>query len=66
MTTADRTATISGDGGSGSESGPPLLHLRGTEYGFRVHGFWMGVDGRPGGGVAGRQADEDLGGCDHG
>ena len=65
MTTADPTGTISGDGGAASRYGPPLLHLRGTEYGLRIHGLRMAADGRHGAGAAG-PADAALGGCDHG
>jgi hypothetical protein len=65
MTTADPTATISGDGEVASRSGAPLLHLRGTEYGLRIHGLRMDADGRHGGGTAG-EAGPELGGCDHG
>jgi hypothetical protein len=65
MTTADPTGTISGDGGVASRSGAPLLHLRGTEYGLRIHGLRMAGRGPQGDG-AGGQADQELGGCDHG
>jgi hypothetical protein len=65
MTTADPTGTISGDGDCVSRSGAPLLHLRGTEYGLRIHGLRMAVEGRQGDG-AGGQADQQRGGCDRG
>jgi hypothetical protein len=44
----------------------PLLHLRGTEYGLRIHGLQMGADAPRGPAVDGRPGDEALGGSDHG
>jgi hypothetical protein len=53
MTTADRAgATLS----AGAAPAPPLLHLRGTEYGLRILGLRMN----------GPQADEDRSDGAHG
>ena len=63
MTTAHRGDTIGGNGGEGGHSRPPLLHLRGTEYGLRIHGLRIAADGPQGAGVNG---DGDRGRSDHG
>jgi hypothetical protein len=39
MTTVDRVDAICSTGDGWDPSGPPLLHLRGTEYGLRIHGL---------------------------
>ena len=56
MTTVDRVDTICSRGGDWNPSGQPLLHLRGTEYGLRIHGLRIEAGDR----------GEDLGGSDHG
>ena len=53
MTTADRAGLILSDGAA---AGPPLLHLRGTEYGLRILGLRMN----------GPQADGDRSESAHG
>jgi hypothetical protein len=63
MTTAHRGDTIGGNRGEGGHSRPPLLHLRGTEYGLRIHGLRIAADGPGGAGVNG---DGDRGGSGHG
>jgi hypothetical protein len=63
MTTAHRGDATYSQGGDGSHSRPPLLHLRGTEYGLRIHGLRVAVEGRHGAGVVG---DGELGRSDHG
>ena len=39
MTTADHTDSV-------TSSGPPLLHLRGTDYGLLIHGLRTASEGR--------------------
>jgi hypothetical protein len=63
MTTAHRGDTICSSGGDWDPSGPPLLHLRGTEYGLRIHGLRIETAGPQDAGVDG---DGDLGRADHG
>jgi hypothetical protein len=58
MTTAQRRDTVGNNGGDGSHSRLPLLHLLGTEYGLRI-----AADGPQRAGVNG---DGDRGRSDHG
>ena len=66
MTTAEGAEMIRCERGDGNRGGVPLLHLRGTEYGLRVHGLRMDADGRLGADVDGRPPEEESGGCGHG
>jgi hypothetical protein len=56
MTTADRVDNFCSRGGDRHRSGPPLLHLRGTEYGLRILGLRIDEGDR----------GDDLRGSDHG
>ena len=62
MTTADRAGLILSDGAA---AGPPLLHLRGTEYGLRILGLRMRANWPPAG-MNGPQADGDRSESAHG
>jgi hypothetical protein len=57
MATAEIADCYMSIGGDGNRCGLPLLHLRGTEYGLRVHGLPMGTE---------EAADDDLKECHHG
>lgn len=46
MTTADHTDSATSNGGHQTRSGPPLLHLRGTDYGLLIHGLRTASEGR--------------------
>ena len=62
MTTADGAGLISSDGAAPA---PPLLHLRGTEYGLRILGLRMRASWPPPG-INRPQADEDRSESAHG
>jgi hypothetical protein len=46
MTTAGRIDSATSNGGHWTRSAPPLLHLRGTDYGLLIHGLRKASEAR--------------------